>query len=91
MGLAERIAGERAVDIPVVELADEVRTFRRMCEVGRLLRDEDGADVFVMGCAGMARYRQRLQDELGLPVIDPSQAATAQAIAAVRLGYRPRP
>src|SRR5436305_409444 len=29
MGIAERIAGERAVGIPVVELADENRTFRR--------------------------------------------------------------
>jgi Asp/Glu/hydantoin racemase len=41
-----------------------------------------------MGCAGMARYRHRLEETLGVPVIDPSQAAVAQAIAAVRLGYR---
>jgi Asp/Glu/hydantoin racemase len=40
-----------------------------------------------MGCAGMARYRQSLEDTLGVPVIDPSQAAVANAIAAVRLGY----
>jgi allantoin racemase len=90
MGLGGRIAGERAVDIPVVELADEARTYGRMSEVGRLLRDENGADVLVMGCAGMARYRERLQDALGIPVVDPSQAAAAQAIAAVSLGYRPR-
>jgi allantoin racemase len=90
MGIAERVAGERAVGIPVVELVDETRTFRRMSEVGAELRDGDGADVIVMGCAGMARYRERLQDTLGIPVIDPTQAAVTMAVGAVRLGYRAR-
>jgi hypothetical protein len=48
------------------------------------LRDEDGADVLVMGCAGMARYRDRLQRHVGLPVVEPSQAAVAMASAATR-------
>ncbi len=33
----------------------------------------------------MARYRARLEAALGVPVIDPTQAAVAMAIAAVRL------
>ena len=28
-----------------------------------------------MGCAGMARHRRPLEDALGMPVIDPTQAA----------------
>ena len=51
------------------------------------LRDEDGADVLVMGCAGMARYRDRLQRHVGLPVVEPSQAAVAMAIGRSRLGW----
>ena len=90
MGIEGRICGERPVGLPVVELSDEAKTYGRMSAVGRELRDEDGAEVIVMGCAGMARYRERLEDELGLPVIDPSQAAVGQAIAAVRLGWRTR-
>jgi Asp/Glu/hydantoin racemase len=88
MGVAERIAGDRPVNLGVLELADEARTVARMTEVGLRLRDDDGADVLVMGCAGMARYRQRLEDALRLPVIDPTQAAVSMAIAAARLGYR---
>jgi Asp/Glu/hydantoin racemase len=88
MGIDARIAGERALGIPVVELADERRTFARMLEVGAALRDEHGADVLVLGCAGMAQYRERLQDELGTPVIDPTQAAVGMALAAVRIGLR---
>src|SRR5207237_227218 len=60
MGVADRMAGDRAIGLGVVELSDEARTFARMAEVAVELRDEDGADVLVMGCAGMARYRDRL-------------------------------
>ena len=88
MGLAGRIAGERAIGLGVVELAEEKRTLARMREVGVALRDEDGADVLVMGCAGMAKYRAALEQTLGLPVVDPTQAAVGMAIAAVALGYR---
>ena len=90
MGISERIAGEVAVDLPVVELSDEAKTGARMLAVGRALKDEHGADVLVMGCAGMARYRAPLEAELGVPVIDPPQAAVGLAIALVRLGLRPR-
>ena len=43
----------------------------------------DGADVIVMGCAGMARHRRALEKALGVPVIDPTQAAVAMALGAV--------
>jgi Asp/Glu/hydantoin racemase len=36
-----------------------------------------------MGCAGMARYRQRLEDFLKVPVIDPTQAGVALAMGRV--------
>ena len=86
LGLESRIAGELALDLGVLELAEETVTFARMAEVGARLRDDLGAEVLVLGCAGMARYRARLEAALGVPVIDPTQAAVAMAIAAVRLG-----
>ena len=66
---------------------DEGKTFERMVETGRQLRDTHGADVLVMGCAGMAQYRGRLQDALGIPVVEPTQSAAAMAIGRVRLGW----
>ena len=86
MGVMDRFAGELPVDLPVLELADEKKTFGRMVTVGRELR-ERGADVIVMGCAGMARYRKPLQDEIGIPVVEPTQAAVAMAIGRVRLNW----
>ncbi len=57
-----------------------------MTEVGGRLRDAFRAEILVLGCAGMARYRARLEAALGIPVIDPTQAAVAMAIAVVQLG-----
>jgi Asp/Glu/hydantoin racemase len=87
MGLNDRMAGDRAIGLGVVELVDEARTFSRMAEVAAELRNDDGADVLIMGCAGMARYRDRLQRHVGLPVVEPSQAAVSMAIGRTRLGW----
>ncbi len=57
-----------------------------MTEVGARLRDDLGAEILVLGCAGMARYRARLEAAIEVPVIDPTQAAVAMALAAVQLG-----
>jgi Asp/Glu/hydantoin racemase len=83
MGLADRLAGERPLEMSVAETTGE-GTLARMEEAGRVLVDEDGADVIVMGCAGMARHRRPLEEALGVPVIDPTQAAVAMAIGVVQ-------
>ena len=87
LGVSERLAGERPVGLKVTELSNAKKTFARMVEAGATLRDTDGADVVIMGCAGMARYRKPLQDELGIPVVEPTQAAVAMAIGRVRLNW----
>jgi Asp/Glu/hydantoin racemase len=86
MGVGDRLAGELAINVRVVDLADEALTFARLTECGVALRDRHGADVIVMGCAGMARYRAALEDSLAVPVVEPTQAAVAMAIGRVRLG-----
>lgn len=81
MGVLERLAGERAAGLSVAETASD-ETFERLAETGRLLV-ADGADCIVLGCAGMARHRARLEAALGCPVIDPVQAAVAMALGTV--------
>jgi Asp/Glu/hydantoin racemase len=61
-----------------------------MIEVGSELRDRHGADVLVMGCAGMARYRAELEEAVRLPVVEPTQAAVTMAIGRARLGWARR-
>jgi len=83
MGLTERLAGERPLEMSVAETASGEGTLDRLIAVGRELRDEDGAGAIVMGCAGMARHRRALEEALDVPVIDPTQAAVAMALGAV--------
>jgi Asp/Glu/hydantoin racemase len=91
MGVLDRVAGDRALCLGVTELADTAATLARMTEIGATLRDRDGADVVIMGCAGMAAYRTPLETALGLPVVEPCQAATAMALGRIRLDQSHRP
>jgi Asp/Glu/hydantoin racemase len=84
MGLTDRLAGERPLNMSVAETASGEGTLARMVDVGRALRDEDGARAIVMGCAGMARHRRPLEEALGIPVIDPTQAAVTMALGTVQ-------
>lgn len=86
MGILDRLAGDRALGLGIAELADAEKTLGAMIATGKRLRDEDGADVLIMGCAGMANYRAQLQTAIGLPVVEPSQAAVSMALGQISLG-----
>jgi allantoin racemase len=90
LGISETIAGDVPLGAAVAELADESKMTNRMIAAGRTLRENYGADVLVLGCAGMPHYRQVLENELSCTVIDPTQAAIAAANTAVTLGYTTR-
>lgn len=85
MGLVSRFAGERSLEMSVAETAIGEKTLDRMVEIGRQLQKQDGAEAVVMGCAGMARHRHPLEEALGIPVIDPTQAAVTMALGVVQL------
>lgn len=75
LGLQDFQAGERPIDVTVDEAANDPGTLEKIVETGRKLVDEDGAEIVILGCAGMARHRGAAQTALGVPVIDPAQAA----------------
>ncbi|MBK0329718.1 aspartate/glutamate racemase family protein [Rhodobacteraceae bacterium F11138] len=74
MGVMDRLAGERPLRMTVAE-GEQPEAFGRICDVARELRDIDKADSIILGCAGMARHRERLEAVLERPVIDPTRAA----------------
>jgi len=86
MGVLDRLAGDRALGLGVTDLADPEKSLGAMIATGKRLRDDDGANVLIMGCAGMAQYRATLESETGLPVVEPCQAAAALALGHIALG-----
>ena len=85
LGISARIAGDLSINLGIDELNDSDRTFKRLQLTAGQLRKEYGADVLVLGCAGMSQYRARLARHIEIPVIDPCQAAVGMAITATRI------
>ena len=84
MGLSQRYAASLALNTGVGGLEGD-SAGDQLVAAGRVLIDTHGADVLILGCAGMARFRERIATELNVPVIDPCQAATIQAVASALL------
>lgn len=53
-------------------------------EVARAAVEEDGAEVIVLGCAGMTGLDKKLQSALGVPVLDGVVCALIVATGLVR-------
>ncbi|MDI3546884.1 MAG: allantoin racemase [Halanaerobiales bacterium] len=93
-GVYQKLASVRAIDIPVIELnKDHSRGVERMIEIGKKAVKEDRADVLVLGCMSMGflDVAQKMMDELGVPVINPSQASLklAEALISCNLSHSP--
>ncbi len=85
-GLREQCRSVRATDIAVLDLDGDPETFKQLRDEARSAVESDGADVIVLGCAGMSGLAAALQDELGVPVVDGVAAAVVTAESLVRLG-----
>jgi Asp/Glu/hydantoin racemase len=85
MGVEGQHAGTIALNLDMEVLTDPVKPRRALEQAARGLV-EMGAEVVVLGCAGMAGHRAAAEAAAGVPVIEPCQAAAAQAILAVVSG-----
>ena len=84
LALGDRLAGELPLDITVDQSANDPATLDRIVKVGQRLLDESGAEVLVLGCAGMAAHKKPAAEALRVPVIEPVEAAVEAALAATR-------
>jgi allantoin racemase len=85
MGLEARLAAEVALNVSMETLLDAGAARQALIEAGATLR-RAGADTLILGCTGMAHHRFAVQAAVGVPVIEPAQAAAVLAIAAVSNG-----
>ncbi|WP_421781179.1 aspartate/glutamate racemase family protein [Kiloniella litopenaei] len=81
LGIDTRLAGDLALNLGVLELADEDKAKPRLLEVGSELKNNMYAGSIILGCAGMGKYQHWLQEKLDIPVIDPCRAAITMAAA----------
>lgn len=86
-GMAHFLASVRSLDLSVADTdADPEGTKQRIFEVARAAKEEDGAEVILLGCAGMAGYAEELERRLEVRVLDPAAVALKLAEALADLG-----
>ena len=79
LGCQKFHAGERSLEVSVHETVSDPHILQNIIETGRQLINEDGAETLILGCAGLAGHRKAAQMELGVPLIDPVEAAVTIA------------
>ena len=88
-GLESAFASAPALNMPVLEMdANPEKAKARILELARKAVQEDGAEVIVLGCAGLAGYAEDIERELGAVVLDPTSVAFKVAEAVADLGLR---
>lgn len=86
-GYAPKLASVRQIGIPVLELNDNLDfTFARLTEVSRKVIEKDRADVLILGCGTLSFRAAELQEEVGVPVINPLQVTLRMAELLVGCG-----
>lgn len=88
-GMERFCARVRACEMPVLELEEPgSRARERIIEECRHALRDDGCDVLVLGCAGMADLCADISRTVGVPVIDGVSAAVQLCESLVNLGLR---
>ena len=72
--------GEASLGIDVNEAVNGENTMDKILKASKYLIDEKDAEIIILGCAGMARYRDSLEEKLSITVLDPVQASVDYAI-----------
>lgn len=87
MGHAERVVAIRATPLTGAEIAaDPAAAADQLAVLARICVDADGADVVVLGGAGLVGLADRLQARVGAPLLDSLACLVQAGIAAARLG-----
>jgi allantoin racemase len=88
-GFGRQCLRVRACEVPVLALDEPGGdAFVRIAAECRAAVEEDGCDVIVLGCAGMADLCRRLSALLGVPVVDGVAAAVKQVEGLIAMGLR---
>lgn len=87
LGLERRLASAIGIDVPVLELEkDPAKTVEAIVRAARTAVEQDGAEVIILGCTGMATLAAEVRKKLDIPVIEPAATTVKVAEALVKLG-----
>ncbi|MGB9815165.1 MAG: aspartate/glutamate racemase family protein [Thermoplasmata archaeon] len=85
-GLKERLASFRSIDMGVLEFQKrKEETEKRLITEAKKAIEEDGAEVIILGCTAEFGFYKKMEEKLGVPVIDATIAPLKYAEFLVEL------
>jgi len=86
-GVESCFASALPLDMPVLEMDTQPEKVKaRAVALSRKAIEEDGAEVIILGCAGMTGYAKDIERESGAVILDPVAVAFKLAEALLDLG-----
>ena len=87
-GYGERCAGIYASNVSVLALEADPGSYDQVLERAWHALEQSRGETLVLGCAGMSGWVARLQQDLGVPVIDGVRVAVVMADGLASLGLQ---
>jgi Asp/Glu/hydantoin racemase len=82
MGLEGRLATETALNVTMETLLQPEAARGRLIDAAHACAAA-GAGVVILGCTGMAHHRTVIENAVGIPIIDPCQAAAGIVVSSL--------
>jgi len=85
-GISGRFSSIRPLNIPVLEYDQREKMAARALDVARVMVEQDGVETLILGCGSLFGIKGQIQDEFGIPVVEPGIVALKHAEMLVGLG-----
>lgn len=85
-GISGRFPSIRPLNIPVLEYDQREKMAGRALDVARVMVEQDGVETLILGCGSLFGIKEQIQDEFGIPVVEPGIVALKHAEMLVGLG-----
>ncbi len=78
------LASVRSVEYDLTSSENSDKLLQKLIHTARLCREQDGADVIILGCLSFAGMGKTVEEAVGVPAIDPAYAMVSAAEAMYR-------
>lgn len=87
--LSDRFVSEWGVGITVASIPESTsKIASQLVSVAKEIERQDEPDVLILGCTGLSQVADRVGQEIGIPLVDPSIAALSMAQALLLSGFK---
>ncbi|MBC7093605.1 aspartate/glutamate racemase family protein [Candidatus Bipolaricaulota bacterium] len=88
-GFSERVVSVRALGLQILRMGVDRAVEQVVETTARVAVDEEGAEVVILGCTGLAPVAERVRSRLPVPLIEPVAAAVRVAESMLAAGGIP--